>query len=989
MDYRVLVFWQASVPDGRARAVVDDTHILGVPGVESVRIDDLYFLRGDLSLAQVDRLSRELLVDPVVQGVHVSRVEPRFTGRGESEGAAGSERIIEVGFHPGVTDSVAENLILGARRLDIEVEQAATGTRYRLSGDLCEADARRIATGLLCNEVIQSYTLGEMSPPFAPPAQSSGVVESIPIREMPDDQLARMSVERVLFLDLAELRAIRAYYRTEGREPTDVELETLAQTWSEHCVHKTFKALIDYECRDSSSPIANGASPCDPIASQRIDGLLKTYLRAATEAIDKPWVRSAFVDNAGILEFDAQWDVSFKVETHNHPSALEPFGGANTGVGGVVRDVIGVSARPIANTDVLCFGPQDLSPDQMPGGVLHPRRIAAGVIAGIEDYGNKMGIPTVNGAILYDPGYTGNPLVFCGCVGIAPRDSHRNRARPGDLCISVGGRTGRDGLHGATFSSAELTHETGETVGSVVQIGNPITEKTFLEAVLVARDEGLYTSITDCGAGGFSSAVGEMGKDVGVQVDLSAVPLKYPGLRPWEVWLSEAQERMVLGVPPEHLDRLRQICAARDVELTVIGRFTGDRRLTLRYGEQVVGSMDMDFLHDGIPRRHLKAVWDARGRPQGAEPSLHVDDLNEVLLRLLASPNISSKEAVIRRYDHEVQGGTVVKPLTGVANDGPSDATVIWPLEVQQPGGKGACHRGLAIGCGINPRYGMIDPYAMAWAAIDEALRNVVAVGADPDGVALLDNFCWGNPNLPDRLGGLVRAAQGCYDAALAYGAPFVSGKDSLNNEYVDPTGAKMPIPPTLLISALGFVPDVRQAVTMDLKSAGSRLYAIGETRVELGGSAFYALSGDLGASAPAPVPGSIDAMRALHRAMGQRLVRACHDCSEGGLAVAAAEMAFAGGVGATLRLADLPCAEDGVGDITALFGETAGRFLVEVAEADGEAFEAVMCGVACACVGHTEGDVMRVLGTESQVVIEMGIEVLKAAWQGGTYVDR
>ncbi|MBN1639815.1 MAG: phosphoribosylformylglycinamidine synthase subunit PurL [Anaerolineae bacterium] len=921
-------------------------------------------------------LCRELLVDPVVQDARIADAASPGA-HATSDGAT----TIEVGLHPGVTDSVAGNLILGARRLGIDVQQAATGTRYELHGAL-DADAiRHIATDLLCNDVIQSYTIGAMAPPFAPPAQPSDIVAHVPLREMSDEELAQTSVARVLFLDLAEMRAIRDYYRAEGRDPTDVELETLAQTWSEHCVHKTFRAAIDYRCSARARPrvAADGAAMPGP-ARERIDGLLKTYLRAATEQVAKPWVRSAFVDNAGILAFDDEWDVSFKVETHNHPSALEPFGGANTGVGGVVRDVIGVSARPIANTDVLCFGPQDLPPDQVPGGALHPRRIAAGVIAGIEDYGNKMGIPTVNGAILYDRGYIGNPLVFCGCAGIAPRGSHRNQARPGDLCVSVGGRTGRDGLHGATFSSAELTHETGETVGSVVQIGNPITEKTTLEAVMVARDEGLYSAITDCGAGGFSSAVGEMGREVGVEVDLSTAPLKYPGLRPWEIWLSEAQERMVLAVAPAQLKRLREVCAARDVELTVIGTFTGDGRLTLRYGDRPVGDIDMAFLHDGIPRRHLDAVWTP---PPPGRTQVDLPDAQTALMRLLGMPNIASKEAVIRRYDHEVQGGTIVKPLTGAHNDGPSDATVLRPLDPQLARGTTG-YRGIALACGINPRYGMIDPYAMAWACVDEAMRNLVAVGADPDGVALLDNFCWGNPNLPDRLGGLVRAAQGCHDAALAYGAPFVSGKDSLNNEYVDPQGVKTPIPPTLLISALGFVPDVRRAVTMDIKAPEDRIYLVGQTCAELGGSALYALSGALGGDAPAPQPGSIQTMRALHCAIRAGLVRACHDCSEGGIGVAAAEMAFAGEVGMTLRLAAAPRAAEVVDDHTVLYSETSGRFLVEVSEANAAAFERAMAGRPCADVGRTGGAALRVIGLTGREIVCADLCVLGAAWQGG-----
>lgn len=971
MDYRIEVYWVATVPDGRAEAVLDDIRTLGVEAVESVQVSDLYFLRGDLTGEQVDTLCRELLVDPVVQDYDVTC----WPSRPERSTRERSSTAIEVGFHPGVTDSVADNLVSGAHRLGIGVQQSATGMRYELGGPTSQGQIHRVATGLLCNEVIQSYTIGEMQPPFAPPAQASEVIEFVPIREMEDDELEALSIERVLFLDLAEMKAIRSYYRETGRDATDVELEMLAQTWSEHCVHKTFKAVIDYE---------------DDRGSQRIDGLLKTYLRAATERIAKPWVLSAFVDNAGILAFDSAWDISFKVETHNHPSALEPFGGANTGVGGVVRDIIGVSARPIANTDVLCFGPQDLPIEQVPGGALHPRRIAAGVVAGIEDYGNKMGIPTVNGAILYDSGYTGNPLVFCGCVGIAPHDSHRYQAQPGDLCVSIGGRTGRDGLHGATFSSAELTHETGGTVGSVVQIGNPITEKAFLEAVLVARDRGLYNAITDCGAGGFSSAVGEMGREVGVEIDLSTAPLKYPGLRPWEIWLSEAQERMILAVPPSNIDRLGQICEERDVEMTIIGRFTGDRRLALRHGDRFAALLEMDFVHDGIPRRHLRAVW----RPNRASPQewLEADkdgapseerSHEEALLSLLASPNIASKEAVVRRYDHEVQGGTIVKPLTGVDNDGPSDAAVIRPLDPQLARGSVA-YRGVAIGCGVAPRYGMIDPYAMAWAAVDEAIRNVVAVGADPDGIALLDNFCWGNPSIPDRLGGLVRAAQGCHDAAIAHGAPFVSGKDSLNNEYVDPHGIKTPIPPTLLISALGFVLDVRQAVTMDLKSHGNRLYMIGETRAEMGGSALYGLDGKLGLDVPEPVPTSPDAMRALHRAICQGLVRACHDCSEGGIAVAAAEMAFAGGMGLTVRLDALPRTDGVVDDTTALYSESSGRLLVEVAPADVAAFECVMAATTNACIGETGGSALCILGIEGEAVVNVNLNTLKAAWQGG-----
>jgi phosphoribosylformylglycinamidine synthase II len=998
VDYRIEVFWQAEQPDGRAADLLAQIAQLGLRGVQQVRVSNLYFLRGDLPPDALERLAGELLADPIVEGYRCGPAAAPAEEAGQ---------VVEVGYHPGVTDPVAENLLHRAHLLGCgSVEAAATAMRYHLAGDLLPAELERIAREILCNGVVQSYALGRLQPAFVPQARHRVEVEVVPLRQISTEALARLSVERVLFLSLEEMRAIQSEFCRLGRDPTDVELETLAQTWSEHCQHKAFKATIHYTERGGLprvSPVSESANGrISESANQRvgesaseeiIPGLLATYIRAATERLNRPWVRSAFVDNAGIIDLDDEWEASFKVETHNHPSALEPFGGANTGIGGVIRDVIGVSARPIANSDVLCFGPLDLPPEQVPAGTLHPRRIARGVVAGIEDYGNKMGIPTVSGAILYDSGYTANPLVFCGCVGLAPKGKHCRTPRPGDLCLGIGGGTGRDGLHGATFSSAELTFDTGQTVGSVVQIGDPITEKAVLEAVLRARDEGLYHAITDCGAGGFSSAAGEMGREVGVEVQLEGVRLKYPGLRPWEIWLSEAQERMVLAVPPENLSRVVEICQGLDVAWTVIGRFTGDGRLRVRYGEQVVADLSMDFVHEGWPRRVMRAEWAAPSFGEldlvpSATPPLPLpldfvpgqglgsgQVLTPVLLALLAHPDVASKEAVVRRYDHEVQGATVIKPLVGPAGDGPSDAAVLRPLGT-------AGWRGLALGVGICPHYGRIDPYAMAWAAVDEALSNVVSVGADPDRVALLDNFCWGNPSCPDRLGALVRAVQGCHDAALAYGAPFISGKDSLNNEYVDAEGDKRAIPPTLLISSLGIVPDVRAAVTMDLKQAGDLLYIVGETRAELGGSLYYRLHGALGSSVPLPQPGAIVGMRALHQATCRGLLRACHDLSEGGLAVAAAEMALAGRLGLDLELAPLPRATHVDRDDVALFAESRGRFLVEVAPADAAAFEELLAGVPVARLGQVSDDrALRVRGFVEDAVVSCSLDDLVRAW--------
>ncbi len=957
MDYRLEVFWRAGLPDGRAEDVLRQITALGMVGVRHVRVSRLYFLRGGLSPDDVEHLAQELLVDPIVEGYTCCPHPLPRPSSGRRDGDKGHS--IEVAYHPGVTDAEAENLLRRARSMGFQVEAVATATRYEFEGEFSPSELEAIARQVLCNEVIQGYSFCPLQPAFLPRCEPNLQVEVIPLRQADDAELARLSAERVLSLSLPEMQAIRAEFRRLGRDPTDVELETLAQTWSEHCQHKAFKARILYR---------------EGERTEEIPGLLATYIRAATERLNRPWVRSAFVDNAGIIALDEDWEVSFKVETHNHPSALEPFGGANTGIGGVIRDILGVSARPIACTDVLCFGPPDLPPEAVPAGTLHPRRLAEGVVAGIEDYGNKMGLPTVGGAVLYDTGYTANPLVYCGCLGLAPAGTHRRNPRPGDLCVALGGRTGRDGLHGATFSSAELTPETGRTVGSVVQIGDPITEKALTEAVLRLRDEGLYHAITDCGAGGFSSAVGEMGREVGAEVDLAAAPLKYPGLRPWEIWLSEAQERMVLAVPPENLPRLGEICDGLDVEWTVLGRFTGDGRLRVRYGEQVVADLEMSFLHEGWPRPTLQAEWQS---PSFPEPGLNPPaDLTPLLLRMLSHPDVASKEAIIRRYDHEVQGATVVKPLVGAQSDGPSDAAVLHPLEF-------STWQGLALGCGICPSYGRIDPYAMAWAAVDEAVRNVVCVGADPERVALLDNFCWGNPHLPDRLGALVRAARGGYDAALAYGTPFISGKDSLNNEYVDPQGQKRAIPPTLLISSLGIVPDTRRVLTMDLKMPGDLLYIVGETRAELGGSLYYRLHGALGNGVPGPVPGSMETMRALHACMRRGLVQACHDLSEGGLAVAAAEMALAGRLGLELDLSDIPRTPQVERDDVALFSETSGRFLVEVAPADAAAFEEGMAGHPCACLGRVnQGPLFRVHGLGGKPVLSCTVADLVQAWK-------
>jgi phosphoribosylformylglycinamidine synthase len=812
-------------------------------------------------------------------------------------------------------------------------------------------------------------------------------VKQIPILNADSDELLRISQEGLLSLNLAEMQAIQAYFAKLERNPTDVELETIAQTWSEHCVHKTFKSMIEYDEKGRET--------------EMIDGLFKTYIQRATEEIAAEWCVSVFTDNAGIIEFDDNYNIVFKVETHNHPSAIEPYGGAGTGIGGVIRDSLGtgLGAKPILNTDVFCFGLPDLSYDELPKGALHPKRIFKGVVSGVRDYGNRMGIPTANGAILFDPRYTGNPLVYCGNVGLIPKDRCDKTVEPGDLIIAVGGRTGRDGIHGATFSSLELD-DTSENLGSVVQIGNPIMEKKIVDALMGARDRQLYRNITDCGAGGFSSAVGEMGQEIGAEVHLENIPLKYTALDPWEIWLSEAQERMVIAAPPENLDELMAICEAESVEATVLGTFTDTHRLRVFYRGEVVGDLDMDFLHNGLPRHTKKAVWDPPHHPEPELEQIGSLPLTEDLCRILASPNVASKEWVIRQYDHEVQGGLVLKPLVGRENDGPGDACITTPVL--------GSRKGVIVANGINPKYGDIDPYDSAAAAIDEALRNIIAVGGNLEQTALLDNFSWGNPDKHDRLGGLVRSARACYDIAVAYGTPFISGKDSLYNEYRDTTtGEQLAIPPTLLISAVCVMPDVSKAVSMDVKSPGNRIYVLGKTYAELGGSHYYANHGFIGNRAPKVRPDEGKrTMEALSLAIDQGLVRSCHDCSEGGIGVAAAEMAFAGGLGMQLSLTNLPRAPDVTTDDVALFSESNSRFIVEVAPEKQEAFEKCMAGVysemvglspqvrqafekgavgvPIGCIGTVieSGDFI-VNGTDGSAIVETTIDRLKENWQG------
>ncbi len=880
-------------PDPRAAAIAAAAEQLGtdLQNPDAVAIADLYFVEGDLDQEQRSRL-HGFLVDPLLQKGSWS--DPTTDGT-------------EITYLPGVTDNAAATLVRACSRLGFEVTGAATGRRVEFGPSVDENRREGLIKRLVANPVIERWEHGVIEPTFHPAAHESRGAETVAIAGKSLDELIRLGQRRSLALDPTELEVIQAHYAELGREPTDVELETLAQTWSEHCAHKTFRAHISTDDGEDRLPLI-------------------AMLRQVTDAIDAPFVKSAFVGNAGIVGFHGTTTLALKAETHNHPSAVEPFGGANTGVGGVIRDVLGIGHRPIAITDVLCFGPPETRLEDVPDGALHPLRIREGVIAGVADYGNKIGLPTVAGSIVYDPGYTTNPLVFAGCIGKADGWSADTGPFPGDRVILLGGRTGRDGIRGATFSSLTMDATTGEVAGASVQIGDPIVEKLLIDVLVGA--ESLYTAITDCGAGGLSSAVGEMAEGVGADVDLDKVPLKYAGLDAWEIWLSEAQERMVIAVNPAKLDALAARCAKHGVEMADIGGFTGDRILTVTRGGDTVLEMTTDFLHDGRPQRDMTAVMP---RPHRGEwISRTVDDPRDALLRLLSHRNIASKAATIHRYDHEILGASVVRPLVGLLSDAPADGVVI-----ADP----AASFGFAIGIGMNPWHGLHDPEAMAYGAVDEAIRNVVAVGADPDQVALLDNFSWGDPQRGTTLGELVAAVDGCCAAAMAYRAPFVSGKDSLNNEYTGADGKRHAVPPTLVITAVAHVPDPERCVTPVLSQAGNHLILLGSTSREFAGSHLDLVYGapDVVGSAPAPDPDAPTRYRNLHQAIRKGLVRSCHDVSEGGMAVAVAEMCIAGRLGADIT--ELPHENAAC----SLFGESQSRLIVEIAPDDLERFADVM----------------------------------------------
>ena len=952
-----------------------------------------YLIAGETSAEEISPRVDDLFADPIIEVGETNTIllsTPLFST---------PEVAITVGFKPGVTDNPGKAATDGFKTLfpDDTDARISTYTTYAFYDVPTSCDATWLAAtlhnGLIERALVasgadcQAGQWPELQFP-TPPEQVFIAPQSVDL-ECPDEELERLSETGLLALNLNEMHAIQGHYRRAdiqlarqavgivANAPTDVELECLAQTWSEHCKHKIFASKIHHVDRETGEDTV-------------VDSIFKTHIMKPTHDMQNEvdWLLSVFHDNSGVIAWDDEWSVCMKAETHNSPSALDPYGGAMTGIVGVNRDILGtgLGARPIANTDVFCFGPPDWEGD-LPENLFHPSRVLRGVHAGVRVGGNESGIPTVNGAIVFDDRYIGKPLVYCGTVGIMPRTlpdgrpSHIKTPVAGDIVYMVGGRVGYDGIHGATFSSLELTEE---SPSSAVQIGDPITQKKMLDMVLEARDEGLITCITDNGAGGLSSSIGEMAEYTnGCEIDLAKVPLKQAGLSPWEILVSESQERMTIAVKPEDQEAFESLAALHEVEATAVATFTSTGMFHVRYDEATVAYLPIEFLHDGVPQLELESEW-IRPQPPVFSPPSEADH-TQLLLDMLKRPNIASKETWVRQYDHEVIAQTAIKPFVGVERDGPGDAGVIAPLH-------GNPH-GLVISCGIAPRYSDLDAGAMAAAAIDEAVRNAVCVGLDVDKMAGLDNFCWPDPiesaKTPDgrfKLAQLVRANRELERVCRAYRLPCVSGKDSMKNDYGSGP-EKISIPPTLLFSLFGDHPDVRFTATSDFKHAGDRIYLIGTSSQELGACELAYMMQEnghaegIGGAVPQLLhpEQNLGTYRALSQTIRQGWVRTAHDCSEGGLAVALAEMCIGGRVGASIDIDGT-----GKGDLWGrLWGESLGRIVVAVAPENEEKFLAAMKGHPTTVLGAvTSSDSLSIFDGDDELV-SSPVDALVAAWKG------
>jgi phosphoribosylformylglycinamidine synthase II len=914
--------------------------------------------------------------------------------------------LIDIGFRPGVTDNSAHAALEALKLIPVlkkETLKVSSGVMYFVEGEsslekaaLVKLTYEKMANFLLHkvtvttnNELVHNTRLKNITFPNVEIVATKSVSINL---DVTDTELQKMNQENCWALSSAELAHIKSHYKTLGRNPSDVEMEVIAQSWSEHCKHKIFSSEITY----SESNLPKGVKP---IGDFKVNGIFKTFIRGSTLKIKEerklPWLISIFHDNAGIVRFDDNVDVCIKVETHNSPSALDPYGGALTGILGVNRDILGVGlgAKPIANTNVFCLAENKYFKDNnisMPLLLKNPDRIKEGVHLGVQDGGNKSGIPTVNGAFVFDRDFVGKPLVFCGTIGVMPQvENNLNTCdkgqRPGDLIVMAGGRIGKDGIHGATFSSMELVDG---VPSSVVQIGDPITQKRLSDFLIESRIHGLFNSVTDNGAGGLSSSIGEMAQLTnGAVVDLEKALVKYPGLSPFELMVSESQERMTFSVATDTINDFLSLASRRNVEASVIGEFTDSGSLVVKYNDEVVADLSLHFLHESLMPMQLKAHFDVNTKSSHwigkkiEKPVLPKGDYKKILLDLFRSPNIRSHEHLIRRYDHEVKGATIVKPFTGTKEKGysaPSDAGVIW----MKPHG-GDADNSLAIACGICPKVSQYDSYLMAEYALDEAVRNAVCVGANPDEMVLVDNYCWPdpieserNPDAKLKLAHLVRSSKALYDLSLAYGMPFVSGKDSMKNDFIGVTSegnkVKISVPPTLLVTAMGKIPSLKAITTSEVKGVGSLVYLIGE-KLENYKSA-YELSDlyeDYSVEYPLPyINGKkqLDLYRCFHKAMREELIESSHDVSDGGVLIALAEKMMGTPYGMNLEVKGIN-EQDMIGF---LFNESAGRFVVTVNVKNQKEFEDNLSGHFFIKLGLTTNDEKLIIHSGDRTILNV-----------------
>ena len=959
--------------------------------VASVRTVAVLTIDADLTAAQLKTIQDEIFTNPVTQVSSYTPLPLSF------------DWMIWIGYRPGVRDnagSTAVEAIEDMLGIKLGAEDGIyTSKRYCLvGGDLDAAAVEKMAGELLANDIIQQWRvtsaadwdpqtgIGMIIPKVR--LDHTPTVTTIPIDS--DESLRDISDQRNLALNPNDIPTIRKYFldaevqrqraAIDLSDPTDLELEYISQARSDHCNHNTFQGLFRY------------SEPCRG-HEETIDNLFQTCIQEPTLQLQaqKDWVVSVLWDNAGVGRFDDDHYYVITGETHNSPSNMEAYGGAITGIVGVYRDPMGTGrgARLLMGGYGYCVGPRDYDGDLKPH--LHPRRLLDGVIEGVRDGGNKSGIPTTFGQIVFNPKYLGKCLVFVTAVGLMPAKVNGEAAEnkttsPDDLIIMCGGRVGKDGIHGVTASS-EIFSE--NTPAGHVQIGDPYTQKKMHDFLLEARDEGLVQFITDNGGGGLSSSIGESALfSNGCEVDLEKVPLKYAGLDQWEIWISESQERMTVAVRPEHLERFMALSHKHSVESTVIGRYTDSGKLHVAYEGRNCAYVDLDLLKSGFPQWEFDAVWRSPEERGLCEPAIGVPgDFGQLLLDMLARPNLCSREWVPRQYDHEVQGGSVIKPLVGVDRSIPSDAGVIRPVL--------SSTTGLAFAQSLLPTYSAIDAYHMAACTIDEALRRVIAVGGDLAHVGGVDNFCW--PNIqydavknPDgrfKAAQLVRACRALKDICLAYEIPLLSGKDSM---YVDGNlpgrygvTHKVSAPETMQFSAISRVPDVSRCMTMEAKQAGDLVYLLGATRNELGGSEYYEHLGYIGVNVPqVKTQDFYPLYQALQKAIDQSLTASVRGVYRGGLGVQAALVAMGGRLGLTLDLSRVPCETD-LNDSGLMFSESAGRFLVTVDPARRDSFEALFEGLPYACVGQVTATPRLIVNArDGGKLLDVEIDTLITAWQ-------